>query len=332
MKIAVYGAANIDIQAVCYYDYVPADSNPGRSYIGLGGVGRNIAENCARLGMHVDLVTVMGDDELSSIIAGDCTRLGIGLEYSLFLKKTASPRYIAMMNRDGSLIGAVAAMDALDLFNADEFKTRTEPGDNADIVVIDANLPEDVISAACGRWKSRTLFLDPVSETKALKAKDCIGSYSIIKPNLHEAMLLAGLIQEPGGQTLTSKGTSPVFTDPAFSDPVETAVKCADILYQKGVAEIFISLGPDGILYYSGSGCGMVRPLDMPVVNVSGAGDAASAGIVWACTLECDTAEKAKYAAAMASLAASNANSVSIKINQYYLKKLAMEVKHEIIA
>jgi len=315
-NVAVYGAACIDIHAVCFGKYVPGDSNPGSSYISTGGVGRNIAENCVRLGLHVDLVTVIGDDEHSSIIVGDCAKLGIGLEQSLFLKNAATPRYICTLDCDGSLVGAVAAMEALDRFSVADFEKRTSAGDKADIIVLDAGFPEAVISAACKRWSTKTLFFDPVSAAKAGKARSSLSAFSIIKPNLCEALSLAGLEQ-----------------DAALSEPLHTAAKrSAEILYERGVGEVFVSLGRAGLLYYSESGCGIVRPLDMPLVNVSGAGDAASAGIVWASFSNCDTVQKARYAIASASLCVSSEYTVSKKLSQTYLEELAKEAEHEVIS
>jgi pseudouridine kinase len=314
--VAVYGAANIDIHAVCFNKYIHADSNPGSSYISIGGVGRNIAENCVRLGLHVDLVTVLGDDEFSSVIINDCEKLGIGLGQSLFLKNIVTPRYICTLDSDGSLVGAVAAMEALESFSVAEFEKRTGAGDNAGIIVLDACLPEPVINAACKRWNTKALFFDPVSVAKAGKALGCLGSFSIIKPNLNEALLLAGLEQKS-----------------ALTEPLHiTAKKSAEILRQRGVGEVFISAGSAGLLYFSGSGCGIVRPLDMPLVNVSGAGDAASAGIVWASLSNCNTMQKARYAVATASLCVSSADTVSKKMSREYLEELAREVQHEFIS
>ena len=46
--VAVVGAGNVDIGGTPDSALVPADSNPGRVTVTLGGVGRNIAENLSR--------------------------------------------------------------------------------------------------------------------------------------------------------------------------------------------------------------------------------------------------------------------------------------------
>ena len=55
--VAVVGAVNVDIGGTPDSALVPADSNPGRVTVTLGGVGRNIAENLCRLGKRVLMVT-----------------------------------------------------------------------------------------------------------------------------------------------------------------------------------------------------------------------------------------------------------------------------------
>ena len=56
----VIGAANMDIQGYPGTPLVQKDSNPGQVKISCGGVGRNIAENMARLGLDVKLLTLLG--------------------------------------------------------------------------------------------------------------------------------------------------------------------------------------------------------------------------------------------------------------------------------
>ncbi len=56
--ISLIGGANIDILAKSYSPLKDFDSNPGKVNISFGGVGRNIADNLARLDQKVSLITV----------------------------------------------------------------------------------------------------------------------------------------------------------------------------------------------------------------------------------------------------------------------------------
>jgi len=310
--VAVYGGANVDIQARCAERYRPADSNPGTASMSLGGVGRNIAENLARLGVATELVTVFGGDENAAVLADGCRALGIEVGRSLILPDEATSRYVCILDADGSLVGAVAAMRAIDRFGPSELATRFEPGDDADLVVIDANLPADTIAMAAERWRDKPMLLDTVSAIKASRASTVFGRFSMLKPNVHEARALLGL--EPQDEVDRSTG----------------AVRSlGGRLLECGVREAFISLGSRGLFWMAGGDSGIASPLSLPIVNVSGAGDAAAAVLVWATVNKATTREKACFAVAAASLCASSADAVSKSMNGQHIQELARGVSSE---
>ncbi|MDP3177474.1 MAG: PfkB family carbohydrate kinase, partial [Spirochaetaceae bacterium] len=109
--IVVVGGMNMDIQGRSSRPFRPGDSNPGTATRSPGGVGRNIAENLVRLGRSVELVTVLGTDSLSDELAKSCADRGIGLSGSIRLPGSSSSTYITIFDHDGSLVGAIAAME-----------------------------------------------------------------------------------------------------------------------------------------------------------------------------------------------------------------------------
>ena len=313
--VAVYGGANLDIQARCRRSYLPGDSNPGSVTMSPGGVGRNIAENLAKLGLPTELVTVFGGDDQSSLLADGCRKAGIEVGRSLILPHESTSQYVCVLDADGTLVGAVVAMDALECFGPDELATRYGPGDAADVVIVDANLPADTIAAAASRWKGKPLILDTVSATKAAKAAPVVGRFAMVKPNRKEALALLGLER-----------------DDTEAEPERSAAASARALLGLGVREVFVSLGPLGLLWADGTGMGIARPLDMPVVNVSGAGDAATAALAWATLGNMDCKGKASYAVAAASLCASFPDAVASGMNARRLVQLAEGVRNERIS
>ncbi len=321
--VAVYGGANFDIQARCREPYRPGDSNPGTSSMSFGGVGRNIAENVAKLGLATELVTVFGGDEMASLLADGCRASGVEVGRSLILPNEATSRYICIIDEQGGLVGAVAAMDCLNLFGPDELASRFGPGDEADVVVIDANLPPETIAAAAYRWKDKPLILDTVSVAKAVRAAPVAGRFSMVKPNRREARALLGL--DPDAIDVD------VASGPA-DDGDFYAAALARALLALGVREVFLSLGAKGLLWADASGMGRAHPLDLPVVNVSGAGDAATAALAWATVRSLDCRTKAAYAVAAASLCASSPDAVASGMNADRLVVLAKGVRNERIS
>ena len=69
-RVIVIGGANVDIKGRASGTFVATTSNPGEVTVSVGGVGRNIAENLARLGIEVSLLTVLGNDSNSQLALG----------------------------------------------------------------------------------------------------------------------------------------------------------------------------------------------------------------------------------------------------------------------
>ena len=61
--VLVIGAAGIDIVGRIKSELQNASSNPARIRTSFGGVARNVAENLARLGQPVVLLTALGNDQ-----------------------------------------------------------------------------------------------------------------------------------------------------------------------------------------------------------------------------------------------------------------------------
>ncbi len=289
--IAVVGGLNLDIQARSSARFRPADSNPGGSTSAPGGVGRNIAENIARLGVPCELVSVAGDDPDSDRLIASCEKLGIGVSRVARFEGEACSRYVCLLDADGSLVGAVAAMSLFDRFGPEVVDKASDVLDIARLVVVDANPRVNAIETVTRRCQGIPILYDPVSVAKAPRALGVLGRFSMIKPNRAEAAALTGL------STDTAAGVK------------AAARKLCDM----GVSDVFMSLGKRGIYFQGESDSGLVTPPpDAPeAVNVSGAGDAAAAALAWATLEGADTREKAAYALAAALITAGSPDPVS---------------------
>ncbi len=305
--VVVLGGLNADLQGTCYAPFRPADSNPGRASLSAGGVGRNIAENLVRLGCRVDLVSVLGDDALSAWLRRSCGSLGIGTDLCLVLPGTPASQYLCLLDSDGSLAGAVAAMDGMDALTAEALEARSKALQAADLIVADTNIPGESLEWTARRFPGKPLLLDPVSAAKAVRARSCAGSFTIVKPNRGEAEALTGV---PCGTR-------------------EGAARAAEALRASGAGRVFLSLGGEGLMFDGPDGRGIARPAAGPAVNVSGAGDAAAAALAWAWLRGCDTRRSAALAAAAAALTVSAPGTVSPRMDPGTLEKLSEGVRFE---
>ena len=64
--VLVIGGAAVDIVGRLKSELQTDTSNPAQIRYSFGGVARNVAENLARLGQPVRLITVVGEDEAAA--------------------------------------------------------------------------------------------------------------------------------------------------------------------------------------------------------------------------------------------------------------------------
>ena len=271
---SVIGGANMDIQCFPKSDLVYHDSNPGNMKLSSGGVGRNIAENMVRLGIRTKLITVLGDDLYANAIIDEAKSIGLEIEDSLFLDKTNSSTYFSVLNSEGDLEIAIASMDIYDSLTENFIKKKEKIIQNSRIVVIDTNIPQELIEFIVKTYRNTTFFLDTVSTAKAIKIKDLLGYFHTIKPNKIEAEKLSGIKIE---------------NDKNLHDVAEYFLK-------KGVKNVFITLGSEGVYYNDGKHRGKISGKKIKAVNTTGAGDSFVAALVYCHLQEMGIKDTADFA------------------------------------
>ena len=110
--VVVVGGTNMDVVARTTAPLVAATSNPGRTRISPGGVGRNVAENLARLGSRVALVSTVGSDPDGDWLLEATAAAGV--DVSPVLRGGQTGRYVALLDAGGELVAGVSDMAATD--------------------------------------------------------------------------------------------------------------------------------------------------------------------------------------------------------------------------
>ena len=249
----VFGGINMDIWGRPEGKLIPKDSNPGTVALRPGGVGRNIAHDLRLLGLEVSLVAAIGGDVYASAISESCRALGIDLSYAPVFPQLRSSTYLYISDERGEMQLAVSDMDICSALTA-EYAARVLPKLQAGAVVVDTNLPEETIRYICEN-SGIPVYADPVSTAKAVKLLPVLHRLSAIKPNALEAEKLTG-----------------------EKDPE----RAARALVEKGVERVFISLGSRGMIAADQKQLLRLPILPTRLVNSTGAGDAATAAIVFA--------------------------------------------------
>ena len=230
-SVVVVGGAVLDAKMRIAVTPVIGSSNPGTSTSTVGGVGRNIAENLARLGSPTVLVAAVGDDLAGRTVVARTEAAGVECRH-VVTSVHPTGTYAAVLDDGGDLLVAVADMRATDELTVADLEVVPTLLANADALVVDANVSATVI-----RWLLSAAaeagipgIFEPVSVAKATEAAPVLdGTVRVhtVTPNVAE---LAALVGAP------------------VEDDVEGVVAAAGVLHDRGVEHVWVSRGTSGSL------------------------------------------------------------------------------------
>lgn len=256
-RVLVIGAVNVDIGGRSHAALRTQDSNPGSVTTSFGGVGRNIAHNLCLLGVETSLLTVLGDDGFAAQLRQNAKEIGLDLSLSPTVKGERTSTYLYLLDADGDMALALSDMEIYRHMTVDFFRERIDAINRFDLVVLDANTPEESLV-----WLSKhctvPMVADPVSTVKSEKLRAVLPHLYAFKPNALEASLLTGIPIEHDGDE----------------------EKAADALLSLGMEQVYISLGARGIFAKNSSGDSVRLPCPkVEVANATGGGDAMVAAL-----------------------------------------------------
>lgn len=288
----VIGGANIDIGGVPEGELVSNDSNPGKTVLSLGGVGRNIAHNMRLLGLNVKLVTAMGDDAYARQIMDSCEELGIEIQDSLKLSKENTSTYLYIADQNGHMQLALSDMRIYEHITPEYIQNKLELINRSRMVVIDTNIPVQTIEYICEKGRA-PVFAAPVSGKKAEKLLPVLDKLYAVTPNRLEAEILSGITIEKDSDL----------------------ERAADAILQKGVKNVFIMLGEQGVYCASEDEKVMLTGKESEVVSVTGAGDCFMAGLALGFMKRLGMEDMAKLGIAAASMAVESEGTINPALN-----------------
>ncbi len=262
-KIIVVGGANLDIKSRIAGKSIPGTSNPGWTETSPGGVGRNIAENLARLGAKVGLLTLIGDDSTGDRLRRNAR--AVGIDTSLMLRRKGSTgTYSVTLDAAGEMLIGVSDMRLVDAMKPGDITQNRQALAAADLLVADGNLPLTCLKALLliAKRAEVPLVLEPVSVPKAKR----------LKPLLQEGLPIAALT--PNRDELAE------LTGLAVKNERDLA-RAAARLHELGVTHVLVGLGPDGCFLSSADEGQHVIPARKrsAIKDVTGGGDAMVASL-----------------------------------------------------
>jgi len=288
--VTVIGAAHMDQNAKTFRRIIPHDSNPGVSTLSPGGVGRNIAENLARLGAEVKLIAAVGNDPEGVRVLDSCRAVGIDVGHCQVQAGVSTSRYIAILDADGEM--HVALMDDSCMITPAHVFAQSAVIGESGVIVLDVNLDPCILTHILDEFSNHDIYIDPISVTKTEKLRPFVGRFHTIKLNNLEAAALTGF---------------------AIGDEASLR-RAGDYFLAAGTQRVVISLGVEGLYYRTREA--EIRLKSEPLVpkNASGAGDALMAGLVYCSLMGKPATYTAEFSQAVAHFALMSDLTVSREI------------------
>lgn len=259
--VAGIGAANVDIYGKSDIPLRIHYDHPAHITTSVGGVTRNILESISKLGISTSLLTAVGNDVYGNQIISHCVAAGMDTSHVRFSDKHGTGIFMQVQNNDNDMQLALCDMSVLEEIDLEYVDQVSSIIQGATALVLDPSLNETVLIKIMEEYGPRVpVFIDPVSDHYADKIAPILKNVFCIKPNLTEFQQLSGI-------TVTSD-----------SD----LVRGGEIILNRGVTNIVVSLGKEGCFYMDSDGNVIKRKLRpvSKVINASGAGDSFFAALV----------------------------------------------------
>jgi ribokinase len=250
-RIIVIGSSNTDM--VIKTDKLPA---PGETILGgtflmnPGGKGANQAVAAARLGGKVTFVTKRGNDLFGNQAVGLLMREGIDTQF--VVKDTELPSGVALITVDSSGENSiVVAPGSNGNLMQEDIPSSIFGNGKFDILLLQLEIPIDTVeySAVTATQRGIKVILNPAPARQL--SDNLLKNTWLITPNETEAEFISGV-------TITD---------------IASAEKASEIILEKGVKNVIITLGETGAYIKSETFSGLVAGIKVIPVDTTAAGD-----------------------------------------------------------
>lgn len=301
----VIGTTFVDLKGFSKNKYDPQGRNLGEVKIVHGGVGRNVVENFANVGMPVSYVGMLEDSAIGLDVERHLKEIGADLTYMMKAPKNGIGMWLVILDENGNLAGSISKMP--DISYLEEY--LKEHGDQvileADTVVLEVDLNETIA--------------EMVVELAKKYKKDI---YSIVG-NMSVILARKDLIRQTNC-FICNEIEAEKFFDYAVSDftPEEMMLYLPKAVRKEGLQSMVVTMGEHGAVYYDGKTqmVGFCPPCPTEVIDTCGAGDAFFSGTVMALIKGNPLHEAVKHGARLASATISR-EETNCPVNKEFFEK-----------
>jgi pseudouridine kinase len=258
----IIGAANFDIKGRMLHPPVITSSNSSAIRTSFGGVARNIAENLARLGAPVTLLTAVGDDYAGEDILSGADDVGVDVSRAIIAEDETTGTYLAALDEGGDLYLGLDDLRVLRHLTPDYLRMNRDAFRECAMVAFDLNLSEDAMLTAMhmAHEYGKPICVDPTSTVLASRMRPHLPMVNVVTPNIAEAEAILRC--------------GPIHT-------ADEALNAARQLVGLGVEAAVITQAESGACYATDEESGQFPAVRVEVRDTTGAGDALTAVVIF---------------------------------------------------
>jgi len=291
-QVLVIGAAGLDIVGRMINLPEPGASAPSEVRPSFGGVARNIAENLARLGQPVSLITSVGKDLFGETLLIHTSTAGVDMTDSLKTGEFNTASYLAVLTDDGNLQFALDDMRISTTLTPDYLVSKKFLFKKASLVFIDCNLDlgsmEKVFELAADA--GIPVCADATASALAHKLEDHVEKLLLITANTVEAAVLCGGLID--------------------TSTIQGALLAARHLVTRGAEIAVIPIAEYGVCYATTDTSGHIPAIHTAILDPTGAGDALTAAVIFGLMNDISLDETIRLGVSAASLTLSTLGTV----------------------
>jgi pseudouridine kinase len=261
MSITVIGSVFVDLKAYPYEKFIPGGRNPGYDIQVFGGVGRNIAENLARIGVAVKFVGLADDSGTGEDIIKGLKQSGVNAD---FIKKTDSGmgKWIAVFDDTGDVAASISVRPDMSPLNDLIDENHEEIFKDTEGIILEADIEEETVERVYRYAKlyGKKIYSVVSVMSITMERKKYFPETEAFICNLQEAEMLFN-------------------TEFPEDDPAYVEKYIAANTKETGFKKLIVTLGKNGAVYCDETGRSGFCPAEsVKLVDSTGAGDAFASG------------------------------------------------------
>lgn len=272
----IIGTGSLIIDLTGYAPHLPVDGETslGSSIkIGPGGKGGNQINAASRAGAEAVIISAMGNDFLSGVIKDHYKNEGLSTEYIKIIDGAETGSAIIEVNEETAQNRIIVVKGANDLITKEDVLKAEKDFADCDAVLtqLETSMESVICCKSLAKKYHKPFILNPAPFQK-LPEGIIDSDIDYITPNETEAEFFTGV----------------------HIENADDAKRAAEILLAKGVKNVIITLGKQGVFYTDGKRDIKLDSIKVNAVDTTGAGDAFNGGFAAAIAmgLEIETALK----------------------------------------